>query len=90
MIIKYKNFTIEQDRNWFVLTEYGIMKKGDNIGEDFIKDQTYPSTLEKCLEKIAHKLKKSSPEVLELNEAIECIKGINKEFISDINNIINK
>ena len=90
MKITYKNFTIEQDRSCYVLTEYGIMKKWDNIGDEFIKDQVYPTTLERCIEKIAYKLRKSSPDVLELKEAIECIKQTNKEFINDIKDLFNK
>ncbi len=88
MIIKYKNFTIEQDRSCYVLTEYGITEKGENIGQEFIKDQTYPATLTKALEKIAYKLRKSNPDVLELNKAIESIERINKEFVSDIKDVI--
>ena len=88
MQIRYKNFLIEEDRSCYVLSEYAITEKGENIGEEYIKDQTYPSTLTKALEKMAYKLRADKRKVLELYEAIETIKIMNSEFIEDIKKLV--
>jgi len=35
MKLKYKNYLIEDDRNWFILREIQIKEKGNNIWEEY-------------------------------------------------------
>lgn len=95
MLIKFKNFVIEYDRNSFILSELWVVWDKDikwnptvNAGKEKIVDQCYPSTLERCLEKILHKQKKTSSEALELKDALELLQKINDKFISDLKKTI--
>ena len=99
MKLKYLNFVIEEDRNWFILSEVWIIpeinkiswKKNKNAWDTSILDQTYPSTLLRCFEKISHKIKKDNKkEYNSLQEYIEEIKTINDNLIKDLNLITNK
>lgn len=96
MIIKFKNFIIEEDRNWFILTELWIVwdinpftwEENKNAWEEKVISQCYPSTLEKCFEKILHKVKKSKTDVIELDKAANEILSINKEFIKELKEVV--
>lgn len=89
MIIKYKNYTIEEDRRWYILTTYWPSTKWKNIWEVVKLDQVYPSTLEKCLMNIAHTEKKDTEAVTTLEWYIEKISKINNKLVKDIKTIVN-
>ena len=82
MKIKIENFEIEPDRNGYILTEWGIGKDTEKkVGEEYIKEQTYPSTLEKALLKVAHKMKKDKEGVFTIDEAIKKFKEIDNQLL---------
>ena len=82
MKIKYKNFEIEEDRNWFILREIWITSEFNKITweknklawEERVIDECYPSTLEKAIEKMLHRMRWSKSDVVELSEYIKLIK----------------
>lgn len=78
MKIKIWNFEIEPDRNWYILSEYWI---GEDTGERYLKNQTYPSTIERALIKIAHKEKQLFEWEFWLEEAISKFEEINNKLI---------
>ena len=80
MNIKYKNFEIEEDRNWFILSEYWNNKEWKYVQ----KDQIYPSTLENCILRIAHKLKRDAKATVELWEYLKLAREINDELLTNI------
>lgn len=88
MKIRYKNFEIEQDRSCWVLTEYGIIKKGKNEWEEGQIDQIYPSTLERALESMKDRIVRKKQSTVELMGFIDELKQINKEFLEDIKTLI--
>ena len=97
MKLKYLNFIIEEDRNWFILSEIWIVPNNNKITwevnkrawEETILDQTYPATLLRCLEKIAHKIKKDNKkEFNNLQNYINEINEINNKFINDLKLIV--
>lgn len=57
MEIRYKNFVIQDDRSWYILSTMGVTEKGTEVWKEYVKDQIYPSTLEWCLLKIIEKIK---------------------------------
>lgn len=94
MKLKIYNFEIEEDRNSFILTEYWEIEETINWKKTWnirvwVKDQTYPSTLARCFEKIQHSLKKNKNIVLEIEEYKKEIEKINNDFIQEIKNITN-
>jgi len=87
MKLKIYDFEIEEDRSWYILREFWIIK---NI-KDWIeveryweKDAVYPSTLENCFKRILHSYKKNKDITLTLEQYIEEIKRINTEFLIDL------
>ena len=87
MKLKIYDFEIEEDRSWYILREFWIIK---NI-KDWIeveryweKDAVYPSTLENCFKRILHSYKKNKEITLTLEQYIEEIKRINTEFLIDL------
>ena len=97
MKLQYLNFIIEEDRNWFILSELWITpdfnkntwEPNKNAGQEVVLDQTYPATLLRCLEKISHKIKKGNPkEFNNLQDYIKEITEINSKFTEDLKLII--
>ena len=92
MILKIYDFEIEEDRNCFILTEYWEIeetinwKKTGNI-KVWIKNQTYPATLQRCFEKIIHSYKKNTKITVELQDYLNVITKINNDFIEELKNI---
>ena len=91
MKITYKQYEITEDRNGYILTEYGIVPEKNSKGESnktagstIIADQCYPSTLEACVLKISHRERKHKKESVALEELAETLKEINNNFIKDI------
>ncbi len=92
MILRYKNFIIEYDRNSFILKELWIVWETNpltweatkNAGLEKVIDECYPPTLERCIEKIAHKLKRDKKAVIELTNISKELTEINSNFIKDI------
>jgi len=96
MKITYKDYEIEEDRNGFILTRYSITPERDKNGninktawEKVVADQTYPTTLERCFEKILHHYKRSALIELELKDAIQEIKRIDEQFIIELRELLN-
>lgn len=85
MIIKYNNYTIQEDIWCYILTKYWIEKKWKNVGKESILKQIYPSTLEKCFLRIIENEKSNKKIVLEMTEYLKELKDINNNFIKDIN-----
>ena len=79
--MKIYNFTIEEDRNWYILTEFKTYDKWENAWTQYISDTTYPATLERCLLKVLHRTKLSLKETEELWEAINTLKTDREEFL---------
>lgn len=86
--MKLFNFTIEEDRNWYILTEYGKYKTGDNIGETYIADTTYPSTLKRALEKVRHRVRSTATKSKTVKEYIEKTEQLNDEFLTELSKMI--
>lgn len=84
MKLKIKNFIIQEDRNGFILEEYGDKKQKDWSIVYWLKDITYPSTLENALQSALHKYKWQKTEVLEFENYIKEIKEINDDFLKDL------
>lgn len=91
MYIKYKQYEITEDRNSFILTEYGVVPEKNNKGEvnktagsTVVVDQCYPSTLEACLLKISHRERRNKKEAVALGELAATLKEMNEEFINNI------
>ena len=83
MKIRIQNYEIEQDRNGCILTTYKIAEKWDNIWEEYVADQVYPSSLQKALEKVADKIKDKDI-TLDISNLLEYIKKENEVFIAQI------
>lgn len=81
MKIKFKNFIIEEDNRSFILTEF---TKNKTTWAEYMSEQTYPSTLLRCLEKIHHKLKKGSTDEITLQEYMARIEEINTKFLDEL------
>lgn len=88
MKLKIYDFEIEEDRNSFILTEFWEIKNKDWEIRYWEKNQTYPSTLERCFEKILHTYKKNKNITLELDEYLKEITKINNEFLEELRKII--
>jgi len=85
MKIQIWNFTIEEDRNGFILEEYGDKINPKDWTTSYgLKEQLFPATLDRCFIKILHKLKLDKTETFELEEYIEQIKKINNDFLEQI------
>lgn len=89
MKIIYKNFIIEEDVHSYILTDIGVRDKGENIWEEYIREQVYPSTLERAVEGILKRIKTNKQETIELRNFIEETKRINSEFLEELRVIIN-
>ena len=79
--MKIYNFTIEEDRNWYILTEYKTYVEGENEWSEYVHDTTYPATLERCLLKVLHRTKLSLKETEDLWDAINRLKTDREEFL---------
>ena len=90
MKTRYKNYTIEDDRNGFILSVHWIYEKWENIGQEYIKEQVYPSTFENCLKSIMKYEKNNKWEVETLQAYIDEYKKMQEEFLSDLKTIINE
>ena len=88
MKIIYKNFIIEEDGNSFILTDIGVREVGENVGEEYIREQVYPATLEIDIEGILKRIKNNKKETIELRDFIEETKRINSEFLEEIKTIL--
>jgi len=86
MKIIYKNFTIEDDRNCFRLSETKTVEKWDNKWDTYEADVTYPSTLLHALVSIRNKIHWNN--TIELTNLIEETIKINDKFISDLKEIL--
>jgi len=89
MKIKYKNFILEEDKYWYILSEIWLKEKWDNIWEEYIKTQIYPSTFERWIERIIQLLRINKTEWFELRWYIEEYDKMNKEFLEDLKDLIN-
>lgn len=90
MIIRYKNFEIEQDRSCYIVREIVEIKTGDNKWELRAKDEFYPMNLEKAIESIQHRLLKNKSCTVELNSFLKELKETNQEFLSDIKTLLKE
>ncbi len=88
MKLKIKDFIIQEDRNGFILEEYGDKKQEDGTFIYGLKETTFPATLEKALEKALHRYKWHKTEVLEFENWINEVKKINKDFLNELKSII--
>ena len=91
MIIKYKNFEIEQDRSCWILTQYWdkINPKDKTVSYGQI-DQIYPATFESALRSMQHRLIKNKQATAELATFIEELKAMDKEFLVDIKTLLQE
>lgn len=89
MKIIYKNFTIEEDVSCFILSEMWIKEKWENIWDEYIKEQVYPSTFEKAIEWIIKRLKANNKEIVELRNYVKEYKKHNDQLLKEINLIKN-
>jgi len=90
MKIVYKNFVIEEDTYWYVLSEMWVIKdkESKNLWEEYIINQVYPATFEKAIEWLIKRLNARSKEILELRNYVTEFKKINDEFLKDISKLI--
>lgn len=88
MIIKYKNFTIEEDPYCYVLSEYWVYKKGKNIWEEYIVEQTYPATLEKAIISLIKKQRAGSKSEIELTELLTSLKESQDNFLLELKDLL--
>ncbi len=78
------NFTIEEDRNGYILTEYKTYTEWVNEWTEYISDTTYPATLERALLKVLHRGKLPLKETEELWDAINRLKTDQDEFLFEL------
>lgn len=88
MLIKYKNYTIEDDRSGYILNIFGTVKdkESKNFGEECLVDTFYPSTIESAVKRIA-RLETSKKDATTLEWFIESFKEVNRELESLISKI---
>lgn len=86
--MKLFNFTIEEDRNWYILTEYATYKTGENVWCEYVLDTTYPSTLKRAFEKIRHRVRKVAWKAKTVKEYIEQTEKLNDEFLTELSKMI--
>lgn len=88
MLIKYKNYTIEDDRNGYILNIFGTVKdeKSKNFGKEAILETFYPSTIESAVKRIA-RLETSKKDASTLEWFIESFKEVNRELETLISKI---
>ena len=84
MIIKYWNYTIEEEHWWCILTESWVSEKWLPT----ILWTRYPSSIRNSLISIRDKMKSKDKRILELNEYIEAIDELHNLFLSDLTNLI--
>lgn len=78
------NFTIEEDRNGYILTEFKTYTEWENAWDEYVSDTTYPTTLERALLKVLHRSKKSLTESKDLWDAINRLKTDREEFLLEL------
>ena len=88
MLIKYKNYTIEDDRNGYILNIFGVVKdkESKNFGEWYLVDTFYPSTIESAIKRIV-KNETSKKDIDSLESFLVKYKEVSQEvddFISKI------
>lgn len=83
--MKIFNFEILPDRNTFILNEFKTYSSGENKGQEYISDTTYPATLQACLKKIRHRLPKKASNI---DEYIKELNKIDEAFNQKIKWII--
>lgn len=91
MKITYKNFIIEEDTYWYVLSEMGVKwdkAKESEIGKEYMVNQVYPATLEKAILSMLKRIKTSKQETIDLKDFIEVTKRIDTEFLNDLRTLI--
>lgn len=89
MKVQYKNYIIEDDRNGYILSILWENKKegSDNFWEMYIREQVYPSTFEKCIERIFSLQKMSNEWKKTFEEYIQAQREILKELKEWFSNI---
>ena len=93
MKIKIYDFEIEEDRSWYILREFWIMKSIKDwieIERYWEKDIVYPSSLENCFKRILHTYKKNKDITVSLEQYIEEIKNINIELLNELQRLLWK
>jgi len=89
MKLRIWKYIIEEDRFGWILKEMVIRKEGKNIWEEMQWDFIlFPSTFERALLLLSHKLKKDKNNEYNLEEYIEEIKNINNEFLKNLQSIL--
>ncbi len=89
MKLIYKNYTIEDDRNCFILRETWVIKKGEKKGEEFEEDVLYPTTLVSTFKRMFERECLKKENTFELKEYIEELKAMQEQFIKDIEKLVN-
>ena len=80
--MRYKNYEILQDKYSWQINVYWTVKEitSDRFGEEYVIYSCWPSTLEKCFEKIRTYMIKELMDTVEIDSLIEWIRTLDKEF----------
>ena len=79
-VIQYKWCEIRNDNRWFILTKFYI----DSKWEKKVKDQIYPSTLIKAVERLKTFIENDEKEKIELSEYVDKLKDEHDRFLNNI------
>ena len=88
MKLKYKNYTIVDDRNSFILRETWIIKDWKSKWKEFQKDVMYPNTLSHCLRIIIDRETKKRLSVNNLQWLIEELRLIQEDILQWLENML--
>lgn len=85
MILKIKNFEIEDDRNCFILRTYGNkVNKQTKETTYWIVDEIYPVSLEECFKKMLNRSKLYDQEVIsDLKKYMDKVETMEKELLEE-------